>query len=111
MRLVKSSAEDVDRLALPAVLHWEARHWVVLTRLDGDRVRLADPAAGTRTVTRAELAEQWTGYAALPTPTERLADAPQAAHRSHVAAAGLSSRSDAPSAWRSSSDCSPRRCC
>jgi ABC-type bacteriocin/lantibiotic exporter with double-glycine peptidase domain/CRP-like cAMP-binding protein len=77
MRLVKSSAEDVDRLPLPAVIHWKGRHWVVLTRIDGDRVRLADPAIGLRTVSRAELAEEWTGYAALPTPTERLADAPR----------------------------------
>jgi ATP-binding cassette subfamily B protein len=77
MRLVKSSAEDVDGLTLPAVLHWEGRHWVVLTRLDGARVRLADPAAGRRTVSRAELAANWTGDAAVPTPTERLADAPK----------------------------------
>ncbi len=30
-----------------------------------------------RTVTESQLAEEWTGYAAIPTPTERLADAPR----------------------------------
>ena len=59
------------------MLHWGGRHWVVLTRLDGDRARLADPALGARTCSRAQLAEEWSGYAALPTPTARLADAPR----------------------------------
>ncbi|OJY54314.1 peptidase domain-containing ABC transporter [Pseudonocardia sp. 73-21] len=77
LKLVKSSPDDVDRLPLPAVVHWEGRHWVVLFRIDGDRVRLADPAVGLRTVDRATLAQEWSGYAALPTPTHRLADAPR----------------------------------
>jgi len=77
MRLVKSSADAVDDLVLPAVIHWGGRHWVVLTRIDGDRLRLADPAGGARTCSREELAEQWSGYAALPTPSARLADAPR----------------------------------
>jgi ATP-binding cassette subfamily B protein len=77
MRLLKSSADALDTLSLPAVLHWGGRHWVVLTRLDGDRARIADPAVGARTCSRVQLAEEWSGYAALPTPTARLADAPR----------------------------------
>ena len=77
MRLVKSSADAVDALALPAVIHWGGRHWVILTAVAGDTLRLADPGPGARTCTREELAKEWSGYAALPTPTERLAEAPR----------------------------------
>jgi len=77
MRLVKSSADAVDRLPLPAVIHWGGQHWIVLTEIKDDKLRLADPAAGTRTCTREELAKEWSGYAALPTPTARLAEAPR----------------------------------
>jgi len=77
MRPIKSSADRIDMLPLPAVVHWEGNHWIVLHRIDGDRLRVADPGRGLRTVSRAELEEKWSGYAALAAPTERLAEAPR----------------------------------
>ncbi|MFZ0043589.1 MAG: cyclic nucleotide-binding domain-containing protein, partial [Solirubrobacteraceae bacterium] len=77
MRAVKSSPSRLDSLALPAIIHWDANHWIVLYAVEGDRLRIADPGRGLRTVSRAELAEKWSGYAALAQPTERLADAPR----------------------------------
>jgi ABC-type bacteriocin/lantibiotic exporter with double-glycine peptidase domain/CRP-like cAMP-binding protein len=76
VRAVKASKQRVDRLALPAIIHWGGNHWVVLYGLDGDRVYIADPARSLRRVSRDELEQQWTGYAALLTPTPRLAEAP-----------------------------------
>ncbi len=78
VRAIKSSADRLDQLPLPAVIHWDANHWIIVYRVDGDRVRVADPARGLRTLARAEVAEKWTGFAALARPTERLADAPRA---------------------------------
>jgi ATP-binding cassette subfamily B protein len=78
VRTVKSSADRLDALPLPAIVHWGADHWVVLYRVEGDRVRIADPAKGLRRIARTELEKEWTGFAALCAPTERLADAPQA---------------------------------
>jgi ABC-type bacteriocin/lantibiotic exporter with double-glycine peptidase domain/CRP-like cAMP-binding protein len=77
MRSIKSSPERLDSLALPAIIHWEGNHWTVLYAVDGDRVRIADPGRGLRTIPRSELAKNWSGYAALAQPTERLADAPR----------------------------------
>jgi ATP-binding cassette subfamily B protein len=37
----------------------------------------ANPARGRRTVTRDELKEKWSGFAAVASPTERLANAPR----------------------------------
>ncbi|HEX4108240.1 MAG TPA: peptidase domain-containing ABC transporter [Solirubrobacteraceae bacterium] len=76
VRAVKASTERLDEVPLPAIIHWEANHWVVLYALDGDRAYLADPARRLRRVTREELLEKWSGYAALPRPTPRLDEAP-----------------------------------
>jgi ABC-type bacteriocin/lantibiotic exporter with double-glycine peptidase domain len=73
---VKVSMNRLDELPLPAIIHWGANHWVVLYALRGDRAYLADPARGRRRVSRAELLDQWSGYAALPTPTPQLQEAP-----------------------------------
>lgn len=77
MRAVKSSAGRVAALTLPAVVHWEGNHWVVLYRVETDHVRLADPAGRLRRVPMAEFAEHWSGYAAVAAPTPALRDAPR----------------------------------
>jgi ABC-type bacteriocin/lantibiotic exporter with double-glycine peptidase domain len=74
---VKSSPDRLPRLPKPLILHWGGNHWVVLHELRDGRAQLADPAFGRREVDEDELHEEWTGYVALPTPTERLADAPR----------------------------------
>jgi ABC-type bacteriocin/lantibiotic exporter with double-glycine peptidase domain/CRP-like cAMP-binding protein len=76
-RAIKSSPDRLPALPKPLILHWGGVHWVVLHELRNSRARLADPALGLRTVTQAQLAEEWSGYAAIPTPTPRLADAPR----------------------------------
>jgi ATP-binding cassette subfamily B protein len=64
-RSVKASTKNVDQMPLPAIIHWGGNHWVVLYHVDAKEAWLADPAAGLRRVTRKELEENWTGYAAL----------------------------------------------
>lgn len=76
VRTIKASKDQVDDLPLPAIIHWGGNHWVVLAAVDGDRVELADPGRGRRKVTRAQLEEEWSGYAALPSPTPKLFEAP-----------------------------------
>ncbi len=76
-RTIKASKSRLDELPLPAIVHWEGIHWVVLWDVRGDKVKVADPALGNRTLPRSELEEQWSGYAALLAPTPALADAPE----------------------------------
>ena len=47
-RAVRASKSRLDELPLPAIVHWEGNHWIVLADVDGDRVRVADPARGRR---------------------------------------------------------------
>jgi len=76
MRAVKASRDRLLELPLPAIVHWGGNHWVVLYAVDSEHAYVADPARGRRRIRVAELMEQWNGYAALPAPTPRLAQAP-----------------------------------
>jgi HlyB family type I secretion system ABC transporter len=77
-RSVRASKTRLGELPLPAIVHWEGNHWVVLYNLGDAHVRVADPARGLRRIPRGEFTEKWSGYASLLAPTERLADIPAA---------------------------------
>jgi ATP-binding cassette subfamily B protein len=77
IKVLKSSVSRLATLPLPAIIHWDGNHWIVLYRVEADRVHVADPARGRRTIQMSEVAEKWSGYAATARPTPRLADAPR----------------------------------
>ncbi len=62
-RPVKADVEDLARLRLPAILHWDLRHFVVLTRAARRFFDIRDPAAGRRRVGPEELGRCFTGVA------------------------------------------------
>jgi len=72
------SPEHLDDTPLPAIVHWEGNHWVVLTAAGKSYVTIADPATGVRQLSREEFTSSWTGYVALVSPTPKLAEAPEA---------------------------------
>jgi ATP-binding cassette, subfamily B, bacterial CvaB/MchF/RaxB len=75
-RALRLEAEQVGMLALPAVLHWEMDHFVVLTAVkrNGDLV-VHDPARGARRIKSAEAGRRFTGVAMELTPTHRFCPA------------------------------------
>lgn len=75
-RSVKASKTRLSEMPLPAVVHWDGNHWVVLYDVDGKRVRVADPAVGVRRMRREAFEEKWSGYAALFASTPELENAP-----------------------------------
>jgi ATP-binding cassette subfamily B protein len=77
-RSVRASKSRLDELQLPAVVHWEGNHWVVVYRVEEGHVRVADPARGLRRVPREEFLGRWSGYASIVGATERLAEMPEA---------------------------------
>ena len=46
-----------------SMLHWGFHHYVVLERVDGDRVRIVDPGSGRRTLSLDEVSRNFTGVA------------------------------------------------
>lgn len=64
-RTAKVSRANFDKIPLPAIIHWDDYHWVVLVDVQAKRAMIADPALGKRWIPRSELASRWSGYAAL----------------------------------------------
>jgi ATP-binding cassette subfamily B protein len=75
-RSVRASPRDLEQMPLPAILHWEGNHWVVLYDADDQHVKIADPARGLLRMTRVEFAGKWSGYAALFDYTTEFEKAP-----------------------------------
>lgn len=78
--LVHTAKVSVSRLGdmpLPAILQWDSNHWVVVYRVEGEQVWIADPARGCCRLTRSELESKWSGYAAFFAPTEVLTAVPE----------------------------------
>lgn len=76
-RSVKASSRNVVQMPLPAIVHWQGNHWVVLYHVDAQKARVVDPALGPRQIPRAEFDRQWSGYAALFDYTEAFERAPE----------------------------------
>jgi len=76
-RSVKTSSQRLDQMPLPAIVHWEGNHWLILYDVDEKRVRVADPAVGLRRLGRADFEEKWSGYSALFDYTEAFEKAPE----------------------------------
>lgn len=72
-RGLRLEPEAMHELRTPAILHWDMNHFVVLAAVRGDRVIIHDPALGVRRMTRAELANHFTGIALELMPTARFA--------------------------------------
>jgi len=76
-RALKISLRNLSMMPLPAIVHWEGNHWIVLYDVDDKFVRVADPAIGLRKLPRAEFEGKWTGYAALFDYTPAFEQAPE----------------------------------
>jgi len=76
-RALKISLRNLPVMPLPAVMHWEGDHWIVLYDVAEKFVRIADPALGVRKLPRREFEAKWTGYAALFDYTPAFEQAPE----------------------------------
>ena len=80
-RAVKVSAGQLDRVPLPAIVHWKGNHWIVLVNVDRTSVRIADPGLGLLRLPRKEFLAGWSGYAALFDYTTDFERTPEAQSR------------------------------
>lgn len=67
-RALKVDLDQLHKLSLPAVLHWDLNHFVVLTRVDKTRVEIIDPGVGRRRLTFSQVSDHFTGIALELTP-------------------------------------------
>ncbi len=77
---VKASMNELDQISLPAILHWNQKHFVVLYKIKkGRKYYIADPGKGLTTHTNKEMQEHWLstnskGVAMMLEPTPHFYD-------------------------------------
>ncbi|HSB26068.1 MAG TPA: peptidase domain-containing ABC transporter [Burkholderiaceae bacterium] len=67
-RAVRAEPEQLDQLPLPAILHWDFNHFVVLVKVAHDGVLIHDPASGARWLKWQRVSRHFTGAAMELTP-------------------------------------------
>jgi ATP-binding cassette subfamily B protein RaxB len=72
-RGVQAPMSALGKLRLPAILHWDMNHFVVLTRAEGNRITVMDPARGKRVLALDEVSRHYTGVAAELAPASGFA--------------------------------------
>lgn len=67
-RAVQIPPEAAADLAMPVILHWDEKHFVVLERCKAGKYLIHNPASSSRWIGRAELVHHFTGFALLLEP-------------------------------------------
>jgi len=68
-RALRLDMHEMEQLQLPAILHWDLNHFVVLKSVKGDRIVIHDPASGERRMTLKQASDHFTGVALELLPT------------------------------------------
>lgn len=68
-RAVRLDLDELGELQLPAILHWDLNHFVLLERVGGRGATILDPAVGRRDLSLAEMSRHFTGVALELTPS------------------------------------------
>ena len=66
----KIALEDLQEASFPMIAHWQLNHFVVIEKIEKERIYINDPNSGPRTITPAELAENYSGAIMEFTPKE-----------------------------------------
>lgn len=68
-RAVRLEVDELSKLQMPAILHWDLNHFVVLERVQGEKATILDPATGRREIALSKLGRHFTGVALELAPT------------------------------------------
>lgn len=80
-RAVKLPLDGVSNLEMPALLHWDMNHYVVLERVKSGKALIHDPASGSKWFGLEELSRHFTGVALELRPAD---DFERADHREQL---------------------------
>lgn len=67
-RALRLELHELAQLNMPCILHWELRHFVVLTHVERGKAIIHDPSIGKRRISLEELGRSFTGVALELTP-------------------------------------------
>lgn len=77
-RPVQASLDKLAEQQLPAIAHWEGKHYITVYEVNRNAVIVVDPAVGQLSLSHAEFEAGWTGNLLLLEPTSLLNDAQEA---------------------------------
>ena len=62
-RALRLELNELTKLQLPAILHWDLNHFVVLDKIIGRNLVILDPASGRKSMSIAKVGKHFTGVA------------------------------------------------
>ncbi|MCB4848646.1 peptidase domain-containing ABC transporter [Bacillus tropicus] len=65
----KADKQALRQLSLPAIIHWENKHYVVLEKVSRHSIIIVDPAYGRLKITHKEFDKKYSGYTLSLNPT------------------------------------------
>jgi len=68
-RPLRLDMDDLGKLTLPCILHWDLNHFVVLAKVGASKITILDPAVGERRLLQREVSDHFTGVALELTPS------------------------------------------
>ncbi|MFM7448237.1 MAG: peptidase domain-containing ABC transporter [Leptolyngbyaceae cyanobacterium] len=74
-RPVKAKLDKLAEQLLPAIAHWEGRHYIVVYEITRSHVIVGDPEIGQRSLSHAAFKAGWNGYTLLLQPNILLQEA------------------------------------
>lgn len=78
-KATRSTVDQIAETRLPAIAHWDNRHFIVLYRVDsaGNEFAVGDPERGLLKLTRHQFENGWSGRLLQLEPTARLEEHPK----------------------------------
>ena len=67
-RALRVDLDQLHKLQLPAILHWDLNHYVVLKRIRNGKAEIHDPGIGRRVMPLSRVSDHFTGVALELTP-------------------------------------------
>lgn len=68
-RAIKGTWDTLPRTPLPAIIHWDGYHYIVLYEVRANSVIVGDPGRGLLTIKKDEFIERWTGFTLILEPS------------------------------------------
>lgn len=69
-RPLRLEVDDLDKLSLPCILHWDMNHFIVLKKVSKKNICVIDPAFGEKTYDKKQVAKHFTGVVLELMPTK-----------------------------------------
>lgn len=83
-KVIRIEPEDMNKITLPAILHWNLNHFVVLKEIKRNKYTLHDPGKGVVKISKLDFSASFTGIAIECTPDANFSAKTQSSKKSFL---------------------------